>query len=147
MLISQSRKFPAERYDFPFSPSMKQRVNSAHCLLIPGGYDEYASSRLAPVAIFVEYLITTQLSIQSVYWLPLRKLRMTFITVGAWRLLIISLAGKSDTQALLSPRSGSVLSSLVICLGYEGLRGRKTEAVCSICALSGSSRVLCIWYF
>lgn len=125
---------------------MKQCTHSAHCLKC-GAYDEYVSSHLAPVAMICRGF-DHHSALHLVSLLPAsQKAQADFHHSGCREAAYNLFSRKSDAQALLSPSSGSVLSSLVICLGYEGLRGRKREAVCSICALSGSSRVLCIWYF
>lgn len=95
-------------------------------------YDAKASPLSALWQLFPVYLITVQLCIWSVYCLLLRKLRMTFITVGTRRLLIICLAWKVLWMPCSLYSQGQVLSCVVICLGYEGLRGRTAVTVCSI---------------
>lgn len=76
-----------------------------------------------------------------------QKPRMTFITVGARRLLITCLARKVVQMLCTLSSQGQVLSWVVICLGYEGLKGRMAVTVCPILYPEYSSRVLCIWYF
>lgn len=121
-------------------------MHAAHCLKC-GAYDEYASSHLAPSAIICRGFDHHSV-LHFVSLLPASpKAQDDFHHSGCMEPAYNLFSRKSDAQALHSPSSGSVLSSLVICLGYEGLRGRRTEAVCSICVLSGSSGVLCIWYF
>lgn len=125
---------------------MKQCMHSAHCLKC-GAYDEYGSSRLAPLAIICRGF-DHHSALHLVSLLPASpKAQDDFHHSGCMEPAYNLFSRKSDAQALLSPSSGSESSSLVICLGYEGLRERRTEAVCSVCTLSGSSRVLCIWYF
>lgn len=65
-------------------------------------YDAYASPLPALWPLFPVYLITIQLCVWSVYCLFLRKPRMTFITVGTRRLLIICLARRVLRSLALS---------------------------------------------
>lgn len=82
-------------------------------------YDAYASLLPALRPSFPGYLITIQLSFSPVYCLLLRKLRMTFITVGIRRLLIICLARKVVQMPCSLYFQGQMLSCAVIRLGLR----------------------------
>lgn len=117
---------------FRWSKQFPAKACILFSVLLVTDYDAYANPLLGLWPLFPVYLITIQLCIWSVYCPLLRKLRMTFITVGTRRLLIICLARKVLRMPCSLYSQGQVLSSVVICLGYEGLRGRTAVTVCSI---------------
>lgn len=117
-----------------------------HVLLLIG-YDAYASPPPALWPLFPVYLITIQLCIESAYCLLLRNLRVTFITVGARRLLIICLARKAMWMPCSLYSQGQVYPARWSVLVIRAEGGEWQWQSVLFCALSASSRMLCIWYF